>query len=285
MRTMVWKCVVVCGVLGGTMGAPAQTSMGMQQEMMGGMQSITAAIMQPTTGEPYKADKVTRSVQKLSDGTVISRATRGLIARDGMGRLREELYLVQSGQVNGTQSNQKLQSATVGDPVAHTMLIWTDEQAKVAMQMQLPSLSGALSKPNPAGTSVAVASAGTSLKPNVAAGGSSPGNAVRTEELGQQAIEGVLATGTRTTTTIPVGSIGNDRPITVMHEEWRSPELKILIKTVDTDPRTGEQTMELEGLVRMEPDAALFQAPKGYKVMDMAELMKGLGSLGKAKTP
>jgi hypothetical protein len=76
------------------------------------------------------------------------------------------------------------------------------------------------------------------------------------------------------------GKIGNDRPILVVHEEWRSPELKI-VRTIDRDPRTGEQTMELQNLVRIDPDPALFQAPAGYKVQDMAQMLKGLGDLGK----
>ena len=96
-------------------------------------------------------------------------------------------------------------------------------------------------------------------------------------------MEGVLVTGTRLTTTIPAGSIGNDRPMVVTHEEWRSPELKILVKSIDKDPRTGEQTMEVQNLVRTDPDASLFQAPPGYKVQDMAQMLKQFGDIGKAK--
>lgn len=107
---------------------------------------------------------------------------------------------------------------------------------------------------------------------------------MRTEQLGQQSLEGVLVTGTRTTTTIPTGKIGNDRPIVVVHEEWRSSELKIVVRTVDRDPRTGEQTMELQKLVRTDPDASLFQAPPGYTIHDMAQMLKTLGDLGKPKT-
>jgi hypothetical protein len=192
-----------------------------------------------------------------------------------------------------------LQSATVGDPVAHTMLLWTGEKSKVAMQMQLPSLprspmTAMLSSPPPPppppppGSVMAGVSLGTRGK-TVAAGGTSGDgstlmvNQVRTEELGRQSIEGVLVSGKRITTTIPTGKVGNDRPIVVVHEEWRSPELKILVKTIDTDPRTGEQTMELQGLVRTDPDAALFQVPAGYQVKDMAAMMKGLGEMGKPK--
>jgi hypothetical protein len=57
-----------------------------------------------------------------------------------------------------------------------------------------------------------------------------------------------------------------------------------VVKTIDTDPRTGVQTMELQGLTRTDPDAALFQVPAGYKVQDMADMLKGLGDLGKTKT-
>jgi hypothetical protein len=209
--------------------------------------------------------------------------------------------------MNGREVDMALQSATVGDPVTHSMLFWTGEKTKIAMQMQLPSMpKGAMSAmlvappppPPPGGVAGNVQSKVAPIfesAPPPASGSSvvalampsSPsvgGDAVHTENLGQQSIEGVLATGKRVTTTIPTGKIGNDRPIVVVHEEWRSPELKIVVKTIDTDPRTGEQTMELHGVSRADPDPALFQAPAGYQVKDMAEMLKGLGDLGKAKT-
>ena len=103
---------------------------------------------------------------------------------------------------------------------------------------------------------------------------------VHTEDLGQQSIAGVLATGKRTTTVIATGKIGNDQPITIVHEEWYSPDLKVVVKSEDSDPRSGERTMELEGLTRGDPDPSLFHAPEGYKVQDMAQMMKSLGNLG-----
>ncbi len=39
-----------------------------------------------------------------------------------------------------------------------------------------------------------------------------------TESLGQQAIEGINAEGTRVTSTIETGEIGNDRPIQTVSE-------------------------------------------------------------------
>jgi hypothetical protein len=260
--------------------------MGAQQQNIGANQSIVASIIAPVTGSPYQAEKVSRSVQTLSDGTVITHESRGTIARDSAGRMREDLYIVHTGQVNSKEMNMALQSATVGDPVAHTILIWTGEKTKMAMQMQMPSL------PKGGMTSMLMAPPpppppGGAQRRSVALGTSSASDGlkddVRTEELGQQSMEGVLVTGKRVTTTIPTGKVGNDRPIVVVHEEWQSPELKVLVKTTDSDPRSGEQTMELQGLVRTDPDAALFQAPAGYQVKDMAEMMKGLGDIGKAK--
>jgi hypothetical protein len=296
MRLALWCGVVLCGVA--IKGATAQNAMGVQQTSIGQNQSIMAAILEPVNGAPYQAEKVSRSVQTLSDGTVITHESKGMIARDAQGRVREDIYQTHSGEVNGREMDHALQSATVGDPVAHTMLLWTGEKSKVAMQMQLPSLprspmTAMLSSPPPPpppppGSVMAGVSLGTRGK-TVAAGGTSGDgstlmvNQVRTEELGRQSIEGVLVSGKRITTTIPTGKVGNDRPIVVVHEEWRSPELKILVKTIDTDPRTGEQTMELQGLVRTDPDAALFQVPAGYQVKDMAAMMKGLGEMGKPK--
>ena len=282
---LTFAVVAMCGVAQAQIG-----SMGQQEQTMGANQSVMAVMLEPATGLPYQATKITRSVQKLADGTVITHETKGLFARDTDGRVREDLNIVTSGRMDGHQHDLVLQSATVGDPVTHTMTFWSGDQ-KMAMQMALPNLGG-LGKGGHmgSGNSAMLSAPPPPPFPALAPGGvqrpalpkREPDN-VHTEQLGQQSIEGVLATGVRTTTTIPLGKIGNDRPITVVHEEWRSPELKILIKTVDTDPRTGEQTMELQNLVRTDPDKTLFAAPAGYTVTSMGDMMKMLGDLGKTK--
>jgi hypothetical protein len=323
---------------------------------MGPNQSVIVAIMQPVAAEPYRAEKTTQSKWTLGDGTVISRETRGTIARDAEGRVREELYQTHSGSMDGHEVDMALQSATVGDPTTHTILFWSGGMGKIAMRMELPSLpAGALATlgsappvilrtPPPPGPPLSPAAAArmaeaiatmpagtptivlkdlgtpnnnmpnmgmptstsaptvralketspppgvgsgtlTVLQPPVFLGSGGAKDNVRTEELGQKTMAGLLVVGKRVTTTIATGKIGNDRPIVVLHEEWRSPEMKIVVKTIDSDPRTGEQTMELDNLVRGDPDAALFQAPVGYEVKDMADMLKGLGELGKTKTP
>ncbi len=88
------------------------------------------------------------------------------------------------------------------------------------------------------------------------------------EELGQQTIEGVTATGTRTTTEIPAGAIGNEQPIKIVSEQWFSPDLQVLVLTKHTDPRVGETVYRLVGIVRAEPSRSLFELPPDYTLKE-----------------
>jgi hypothetical protein len=90
-----------------------------------------------------------------------------------------------------------------------------------------------------------------------------PGQTVQ-EELGSQNIEGVPATGSRSTTTIPAGAIGNEHPIKVVSEQWFSPDLQVLVMTKHSDPRQGDITYRLLNIVRAEPDRSLFVVPADY---------------------
>jgi hypothetical protein len=87
----------------------------------------------------------------------------------------------------------------------------------------------------------------------------------RTEELGTRDFEGVSAEGTRRTTTIPAGAIGNERPIEIVYERWYSKELGMVVYSKNTDPRFGEQTYRITNIQRAEPDPSLFSVPTGYK--------------------
>jgi hypothetical protein len=90
----------------------------------------------------------------------------------------------------------------------------------------------------------------------------------KSEDLGKQTIEGVIADGTRTTSTIDAGAIGNDRPIQVVTERWYSSELQTVLMTKTNDPRMGESTFGLTNVHRGEPGAYLFQVPAGYAITD-----------------
>jgi hypothetical protein len=69
----------------------------------------------------------------------------------------------------------------------------------------------------------------------------------------------------------------NDAPITKTREVWTSADLKLVMKEQWSDPRSGERTVELEEFSRAEPDPALFRAPQGYVVKDVAADLEGVG--------
>ena len=53
-----------------------------------------------------------------------------------------------------------------------------------------------------------------------------------------------------------------------MIEIWRSPELKVTVLSKNSDPRSGESTTRLTNISRAEPDAASFQVPPDYEIID-----------------
>ena len=91
------------------------------------------------------------------------------------------------------------------------------------------------------------------------------------ESLGTQTMEGVNVEGSRTTSTIEAGAIGNDRPIQVVSERWYSPELQTAVMTRHNDPRVGEEIFRLTNVRRGEPGAYLFQVPAGYQTVEQKE--------------
>jgi len=95
-----------------------------------------------------------------------------------------------------------------------------------------------------------------------------PGWEEKVEELAPRQIEGVQATGKRTTRTIPTGAIGNERPIVIVSEEWRSPDLQVLVLTTTSDPRVGESVYKLQNINRTEPAASLFEVPSDFTIKE-----------------
>jgi hypothetical protein len=72
------------------------------------------------------------------------------------------------------------------------------------------------------------------------------------------------------TRTIPEGAEGNDRPIAIVNETWRSPDLDIIVPSVNEDPRTDTRTAEVTDLDRAEPDPSIFQVLEGYTIKDQS---------------
>jgi hypothetical protein len=81
-------------------------------------------------------------------------------------------------------------------------------------------------------------------------------------------IQGLEAKGTRVTSVIPAGQMGNDNPITTTQELWRAPGFRFPLREIYDDPRTGKRTREVVSLTIGEPDLSLFQPPEGYEVVN-----------------
>jgi hypothetical protein len=252
----------------------------LEKVVAAGMRSKMAVEARTIANAPYSAEAVTESTQVLADGNRIARKTITRIFRDGEGRTRRE-------QVN---DNGVVESVSIVDPVAHLSYVLqpdsrtayrdfvliglptmmrskmegveaTDEKLAVAAQAKLDMeqqrrQGGPPPPPPPPGPD------GRVVFERMPAG-----QTVR-EDLGRQSIEGVVATGSRSTTTIPAGAIGNLQPIQVVSEQWFSPDLQVLVMTKHNDPRSGETTYRLQSIVRAEPDRSLFTVPPDYTLKE-----------------
>jgi hypothetical protein len=96
-----------------------------------------------------------------------------------------------------------------------------------------------------------------------------PDNAkAQAQTLPSKTMEGVRAEGTMTTWTIEAGAVGNEKPILITREEWRSPELKLPLYSRHADPRNGEHVYRISNLTRTPPAPELFKVPGDYRVKE-----------------
>jgi hypothetical protein len=232
--------------------------------------------------EPYQAQAVTEMKQTLADGSHIDQTTTANVARDSDGRTVriQKLTTIGPWRSSGSSQGDSQTLTTIFDPVSKEHIDFTSD-TKVAHVVTMPSLPP-LTPPGPAGAegAFAMAYAGsaagageavtvqarTAIPLRTVAPLANNGAQPKTESLGTRTIEGIQATGTRTTKTIPAGTIGNDKDLIITHETWFSPELKLVIQSTQDDPRFGQTTYTLKNIQQGQPDETLFQIPADYKV-------------------
>ncbi|MFI5125293.1 MAG: hypothetical protein ACHQJX_00535 [Candidatus Acidiferrales bacterium] len=198
------------------------------------------------TNAPFSAQVMRETVQVLSDGTRVDRKETGSIARDGVGRTSEEITLSAIGPF--AASGQVPHLTFIRDPAAGKNYI-LNENLKLAMTIN-----------HPAGASE---QGRRMMKQKMNAGQDSN---VQTVSLGTKMMDGLTVQGTRRTRTIPVGQIGNDKPIVITRDEWYSPDLQMVIASTRSDPRFGTTTFQLTNINRSEPPQSLFMVPQDYTV-------------------
>lgn len=230
---------------------------------------------------PYSAEAVTQMVQTLADGNRIVRESKALVSRDSRGRTRREQGFPFFG-AGGRTGPKEIRHVQISDPEAGSTVM-LDFENRIARKLVAPPMKLVGGGVNVAGGGIGAGGGGVSgvrvemnhfvpaegiqmfaLRGTI---GERPGRP-NVEQLGQQRIEGVIADGTRTTTIIPAGEIGNERPIQIVSEEWYSADLKTLVMSRFSDPRSGETTYRLANLTLGEPPADQFEIPAGFQVME-----------------
>ena len=240
---------------------------------------VSAMETRITPDRPYSAEAVTETAQALADGNRINRQSLTRVYRDSAGRTRRETV----------DAEGAVQTITISDPVAQVTYT-LNPKTRVAYKggnrliSAVRTPGGVMVDKVPAATAVgagasrtrttAVEGAGyASIARSAGPGGR--GGAVATttghmkrDVLEPQNIEGVSASGTRTTTTIPAGQIGNSQELRIVSEQWFSEELQVLVLTKHSDPRSGETTYRLRNILRAEPDPSLFSVPADYTLQE-----------------
>jgi hypothetical protein len=283
---MRWNVFVAMGVFSMAVGLSAQNGPEAGSvavaggAMLGPKASMVAMSVNdmdaaPVKGAPFCATVVTDHSQAFADGNRIHTNENSTLCRDSEGRIRREAALNLLG-AGSEKSAEKL--ITIVDPVAGARYV-LDPVNKVAHKMPLAPPGSIVARPGglpEKGEHVMIYRAEGAGGPqlfnsNVFFKKIGPGSnepAAATEELGDQTVNGIRATGTRMTTTIPAGQMGNDKPIIVTSERWYSSDLKATVMTKHSDPWAGELKTELTSVNTSEPDPALFTVPSDYRVAD-----------------
>jgi hypothetical protein len=306
-------CVVSADVASGQVKSPGSLGLAAQRLVFNNV----------TTNAPYSADFTSTVTQVLADGTRIQQSATGKVYRDSAGRMRREQQVL--GMSALTPGANVAPVVTITDPTTRTTYTINDQARTAtkapyarAFEYELPLTPNgwpgvvnwaagpdALADRRLSGQLDALLSATAALRYRQRsatagldalqgggrggrAGGAASGapSASVPESLGSRQMEGVTANGTRVTTTIPTGQIGNDRPIVITNEAWDSPDLRIIVYSKHHDPRTGDIEYRLRNINRNEPSATLFQIPTGYSVIDpLGAVLGGRGGGGRGIAP
>lgn len=250
--------------------------------------------MKVVKGAPYSAIAETEFFQPLADGNRIRNKNTTTVYRDSEGRTRRE---------SGRKAQGVATEVFINDPTTGVNYVLDTQQRlaakspnkldleimekKMKVEAEVMKQQEMKQQARASGQVIQVEVAGVPKKSiGVGSGVGAGGGAIRaegeglpmkkrrpnTESLGQQVIEGVLCEGRRTTITIPAGEVGNELPLTIVNEQWYSPELQVYVMTRQSDPRSGETIYRLTNINRSEPDRALFEVPSDYTIKDEYEL-------------
>lgn len=238
MRLSSWLGAMGFAVL--TVSAGAQ----MQHAPDGGTLEMIQSIDVPMkAGAPFRAQVVTAWKRRLEDGTETTIYNRRTIARDSTGRVfQERRFFAPDGNTRATMVSEM----DYLDPNLKERTVCTtrDRRCMVYHRSLLPPIE---TPQLPA----------TETLPN--------GVKITRENLGKNTIEDLQVTGMREIRTSP--RLGDSEP--TVKEFWYSQRLSVNLVVKRFEPRGGAQDFNVEKIDQTEPDAGLFQPPKGYQMVDV----------------
>jgi hypothetical protein len=205
-------------------------------------------------GQPYSAEINARKAELRPDGTSVIYESHGSVARDSEGRVRREQF-ESPKLVSPDGRTVFLQfGVVISDPVKQAQFRWGARATAAEQSPLFPTFTGS-SDAEPCEHHAK----GTRSYAN--------GETQSIELLETMAIQGISVRGCRVTTLIPARVVRGGKAYTVTDDSWSSIEMHLTILRVQHDAGTNtDETVELDKIVRAEPDPALFQPPQGYPV-------------------
>jgi hypothetical protein len=195
---------------------------------------VPGVFVTPIAGAPFTATVMIVSKQPTADGSMDTRMTQVLIARDSRGRIRNERHALVPEAFHGMPP---LIGVHVFDPA--TLVSYMFNPATMIAQERIVPLPPP-HRANPSAT-----------------------------DLGYQTLNGMQARGSRITRVIPAEMSGTGKLVTITDEVWYSEDLHMNLLEEHTDPRGGKQSLAILSIERKEPSASLFEVPAGYKIVDL----------------
>jgi hypothetical protein len=219
---------------------------------------------------PYTAEYAISIVQTLANGNTITRDDTEVKALDSQGR---EMTATTTTRLS--KDHTLVTNVYVIDPVARTITRWNSLEKRATVRTiggaqvmhGCPTSASATQVHGPART--------FDSKPTV-------------ENLGTESIQGLEAKGTRTTTTIPAGTIGNEAPLVNTFERWTALAVdlsRLVVREISDDGRGSKQTKELTSIEQSEPDPSVFQPPAGYEIVSQSAKDESTSACATDATP
>jgi len=249
--------------------------------------AIEAVDARVIRGAPFSARARGEWVRLLADGTRIVQRSEVALWRDRDGRSRREF--VAASPEAAPPGERPPTAVVLYEPGAGT--VWIVEPAeKLARRIRVSIEGGvqaAAGEPRQAELIFPAPAVSLWMEQRFGAGAAAGfggafggarllrfGPEAGPEDLGEQVIEGLKARGARYTEVIPAGRIGNDRPITILHERWMAPELGLVVAALTQDPLGGDVTYRLSEIRRGDPPAELFEVPSDYRIEEAGSIRR-----------